>query len=256
MARGRAIMTYFGTFLVVAAQVVVLPNALAFEESRTEYGARLRLTSMPVRVRLDIPVPGFLDGGRAALLRAIATWNARACSSPLLVLTEDDDDVFIEVTSVQEHWEFGPAIAAHTAVESDPFLGDIRHVVIKIDARRQWSQETMVPANAIDLESVLLHELGHALGLDHSRNQDAAMRAGIKPGQSRRLLHEDDVRGICAVTKTTVFGESNSASNVLSTLWHSKWLLVMMVFFGAGAVTIVGAFLRVAKRRPSMCEVL
>ena len=256
MDRGRAIMKFFGTFLVVAAQVVVLPNALAFEESRTEYGARLRLTSLPVRVRFDTPVPGFSDGGRAALLRAIATWNARACSSPLLVLTEEEDDVLIEVAAILEHWEFGAAIAAHSAVESDPFLGDIRHVVIKIDARRKWSQEAVVAANAIDLESVFLHELGHALGLDHSRNQDAAMRAGIKPGQTRRILHEDDVRGICAVTKTTVFGTNNSVSSICATLWHSKWLLAMMLFFVVGVVVIVSGFIRAAKRRQSMCEAL
>jgi len=249
-------MRFFVALLVVAAQVVVLPNVLAFEESRTEYGARLRLTSLPVRVRLDTPVPGFSDGGRAALLRAIATWNARACSSPLLVLTEEEDDVLIEVTTILEHWEFGAVIAAHSAVESDPFRGDIRHVVIKIDGRRQWSQENVVPANAIDLESVFLHELGHALGLDHSRNQDAAMRAGIKPGQTRRTLHDDDVRGICAVTKTMAFGTSSSASSIGRTLWHSKWLLAMMLFFVVGVGIIVSAILRGAKWRQSICEAL
>lgn len=254
MAYGCVVMRFLALLLVVAAQVVALPNALAFEESRTEYGAVLRLTSLPVRVRFDSPVPGFFDGGRAALLGAIATWNARACSSPLLVMTDEEDDVLIEVIPILENWEFGAAIAAHTAVESDAFRGDIQHVIIKIDARRQWSQENVVPASAIDLESVFLHELGHALGLDHSRNSDAAMRAGIKPGQSRRILYDDDVRGICARTKMTLFDETNSMSNVGLTLRHLKWLFAMGLFFVVGVGVIACALIRSAKRRQSMCE--
>src|SRR5688572_276347 len=88
----RAVSRFFWMLLVVlAAQVVALPNVLAYEQGRTEYGARLRLTSLPARVRLDAPVPDLFDGGRPPLLRAIAEWNARACSSPLFVMTEEDD---------------------------------------------------------------------------------------------------------------------------------------------------------------------
>jgi hypothetical protein len=248
-------MRFVWTLLVVvSAQVAVLPNSLAYEGSRTEYGARLRLTSLPVRVRLDTPVPGFADGGQAALLRAIATWNARACSSPLLVMTEEKDDVLIEVIPILDNWEFGSTIAAHAAVESDPFQGDIRHVVIKVDARRKWSQDTVVPSNAIDLESVFLHELGHALGLDHSRNQDAAMRAGLKPGQARRTLYYDDVAGICAVTQSVAFGGSNSMSNVGRRLWHTKWFLVMVLVFAVGIYVNASACVRRTIRWHSKCR--
>jgi hypothetical protein len=254
MVHRRAVVRFVWTLLVVAAaQVAALSNTLAFEESRSEYGARLRLTSLPVRVRLDTPVPGFFDGGRAALLRAIATWNARACSSPLLVMTEDEDDVLIEIVPILEHWRFGSAIAAHTAVESDPFQGDIRHVVIELDARRTWSQEPTITSNAIDLESVFLHEIGHALGLEHSRNQDAVMRAGLQLGETRRVLHDDDVAGICAMTKATLFGGSSSMSHIGLTLWRSKWLFVMTLLFVIGICIVASAFIRRTIRRHSTC---
>jgi hypothetical protein len=229
----RAVCRLFGTLLVMlVAQVVALPNVLAYEEGRTEYGARLRLTSLPARVRLDTPVPDLFDGGRPPLLRAIATWNAGACSSPLLVMTEEDDDVLIEVRPILDGWKYGPAIAAHTSVESDPFQGDIRHVIIEIDATRKWSDAAAVPSGAIDLESVLLHELGHAVGLEHSRNQDAIMRAGIKPGQARRILHDDDGAGVCSIVKT--FHGNGTVLAFMKNLWRSKSLFMTTLLFAAG----------------------
>lgn len=237
----RAVLSWVGLFFVVmAAQVAVLPNVLAYEESRTEYGAPLRLASLPVRVRLDTPVPGFADGGNAALLRAIATWNARACVSPVLVLTEEDDGVLVEIASVREKWSFGSAIVAHTTVESEPFQGDIRHVVIEIDAQRKWSQDTVIASDAVDLESVFLHELGHALGLDHSRHPEAALRAGIKPGQMRRTLHADDIAGVCALTnKTAVVRTSLSAGDFVRSIRRSETLAWTFLLFVVG-VCVVG----------------
>lgn len=224
--------------MLVATQMLVEPHALAFEETRTEYGVRLRLTSFPVRVRFDAPVPGLSDGGQVALLRAIASWNARACSSPLLVMTDDEDDTLVEIVPVVDHWKFGSAIAAHTAVESEPFGGEVRHVIIEIDARRKWSQEMEVSPDALDLESILLHELGHALGLEHSRQDEAVMRAGIKTGQTRRTLHADDLAGVCAVTSRVVLGKDESLASFGRTFWRAKGVLgvLVLVFLGAGVV--------------------
>lgn len=242
MIRGCVVPRFVWTLLVVVvAQVAVVPTSLAYEASRTEYGARLRLTSLPARVRLDTPVPGVVEGGRPSLLRAIASWNARACASPMLVLTDEDDDVLIEIVPIEHDWKYGPVIAAHTAVESEPFHGNVRHVVIEIDARRPWSQDHQVSPDALDLESVLLHEIGHALGLDHSRNQDAVMRAGIKLGQTRRVLHDDDIAGVCSVTEIMFTGKSKSLADIGRILWIYKWLVWMGVFFVAGASVIANA---------------
>lgn len=55
-------------------------------------------------------------------------------------------------------------------------------------------------ARGIDLESVLTHELGHFLGLGHSDVRDAVMRPRYDPSEDDlRLLHSDDIQGICAV---------------------------------------------------------
>lgn len=245
MIRGTTILSFFGVFVVMmAAQVAVLPKAMAYEETRTEMGVRLRLTSLPARVRLDTPVPGLSDGGQAAVLRSIFNWNAQSCVSPLFVLTDEDDGVSIEIVPVVDGWRYGSAIAAHTRVDSDQYRGDIRHVVIEIDGRRKWSEGAEVAADALDLESILLHELGHAVGLDHSRNSDAIMRAGIKPGQTRRRLHEDDLVGICDILKYSQPRDVGSWAHLVRLAQWSPWFLASILFVWSGVIVIGAALIK------------
>jgi hypothetical protein len=53
---------------------------------------------------------------------------------------------------------------------------------------------------AFDLRVVLTHELGHLLGIGHSRSKEATMYPGVETGDtSPRALSADDVAAICAV---------------------------------------------------------
>lgn len=55
----------------------------------------------------------------------------------------------------------------------------------------------------IDLLSVVTHEAGHFLGLDHTREPQATMGSGYTPGSIRpRKLAADDISGICAIYPT------------------------------------------------------
>ncbi|MDI1443399.1 matrixin family metalloprotease [Polyangium sp. 6x1] len=201
MIRARAVLVFVRATLGVLVALSFTPPAWGYEHGRSEYGARLRLASLPARVRLATPVPGFFDGGRGALLRAMATWSSVHCDAREVSFVEANsgEEALIEVRPVSSGWRHGPVIAAHTDVESDKWTGEIRRVVIELDATRRWSDAEVVPADALDLETVLLHEIGHAAGLAHSGHTSAVMRAGLKPGHAaRRALDPDDVAGICA----------------------------------------------------------
>ncbi|MDC3955986.1 matrixin family metalloprotease [Polyangium jinanense] len=201
MMWARAVLVFVRVSLAMFVALSFTPEAWGYEHGRSEYGARLHLTSLPARVRLATPVPGLSDGGRGAMLRAMATWSRVVCGASGFSFVEANagEDAPIEVRAVLSGWRHGPAIGAHTDVESDKFTGNIQRVVIELDATRRWSDAENVPADALDLETVLLHELGHAAGLAHSGQTSAVMRAGLKPGHApRRALDPDDVAGICA----------------------------------------------------------
>jgi hypothetical protein len=49
-----------------------------------------------------------------------------------------------------------------------------------------------------DVQSIITHEVGHFLGLAHSKNRKATMFATYAPGSLDRSLSNDDEAGICA----------------------------------------------------------
>ena len=51
-----------------------------------------------------------------------------------------------------------------------------------------------------DVQNILTHELGHALGLDHSTNTEATMYGSAERGETKkRDLHTDDLNGYWAI---------------------------------------------------------
>lgn len=64
-----------------------------------------------------------------------------------------------------------------------------------LDINENWTLETRNGRDQpIDLYTVVLHEIGHALGMEHTSVEDALMWADYTG--SRRFLHQDDLTGI------------------------------------------------------------
>ena len=67
---------------------------------------------------------------------------------------------------------------------------------MQIDPDWSW---TIGSTPSTDLQSVVLHEFGHALGLDHSSDTNAVMFASYKGGTLKRTPNADDRGGIVSL---------------------------------------------------------
>ncbi|MGH3800560.1 MAG: matrixin family metalloprotease [Pseudonocardiaceae bacterium] len=81
---------------------------------------------------------------------------------------------------------------------------------IHFDEAETWAHSH--GSGNVDLESVALHEIGHAIGLRHSGLSDAVMFFAINT--QRRQLHEADIRGIKSRYPPVVFAPAQRAVTV------------------------------------------
>ncbi|KAI4332147.1 hypothetical protein L6164_017080 [Bauhinia variegata] len=70
-----------------------------------------------------------------------------------------------------------------------------------LDADENWSTDAQVKSSQYDLIWVVIHEIGHLLGLQHSVDTNAIMYAYMTPGVNKDYLGEDDIDGIKALYK-------------------------------------------------------
>ena len=97
-------------------------------------------------------------------------------------------------------WMYGSGVIALTTVTAEPATGAIVDADIEVnDAGFRFCVAPCGP-DQMHLGAVILHEAGHLLGMDHSADPTAVMRAGApKSIAAMPKLQSDDIAGICAV---------------------------------------------------------
>jgi hypothetical protein len=88
---------------------------------------------------------------------------------------------------------------AKTTVSYDTETGEILDADIEMN--HAYNEYTTGDELIVyDLQSILTHELGHLVGLDHTLDYNATMNAGYQQGTTElRTLELDDIEGVCAV---------------------------------------------------------
>jgi hypothetical protein len=183
---------------------LAVPTAAAFERARSEYGASVFWPGGEVP-QPEAP-PGLGPGAQAAAERAFQVWAAAPCGA--LRVARAPGPRRVRLALVREGWSHGASEVAYTTLDVDRNSGEIRGALVELNGAYAFEGGP----DGLDLEQILTHEAGHALGLAHSFDRQAVMHGGHRPGAPRRPLQPDDIAGICAIYPRSSAGAPGASS--------------------------------------------
>jgi uncharacterized protein (TIGR03382 family) len=148
---------------------------------------------------------GYVQGGTN---RNLILWRNAACASA--VPANDPCLTQGGCSNKYDCWDGDSSAIAITTTTSVTSTGEILDTDIELnDAAFAFTTADGPPCPpggprvgcvAYDVQNTVTHEAGHTMGLGHSSDQTATMYALAPSGEtSKRILHPDDVQGICAI---------------------------------------------------------
>lgn len=165
----------------------------------------------------DLPVPYWVnnagsedipdDSEFTAVQNAFETWTDVGCSymvfagqglTPTTPSTDGTYDGY-NVVGWMTQAEWGGDLPPEALAVNQFWYRNDRLLEFDITFFEDHLWGTQGQGDRFDVQSVALHEAGHALSLGHTYIPDAVMYPYIAKGQIKRTLHQDDINGICTI---------------------------------------------------------
>jgi len=186
--------------LPILSAVVFVSAASAYSFMRDEAGNALSWAEPDAFLYLnpsnDQGIPE--DEVQDAFIAAVAAWNGSGADIRL----HDEGNHDLAESAVDQvnliwfdsAWPQDPTLVAKASVYAQNATIVAADIALNT---ADFSFTTGEDADRMDLQSVLTHELGHLLGLDHSEDAEATMFATTELGEtSKRSLRPDDQNGL------------------------------------------------------------
>jgi hypothetical protein len=164
-----------------------------------------------------VPVDGTFDDAITAIQNAANEWNdwqnsymhggsefkfvydgTTAVNQPI-----DDGINAIIFSNTQCPWGSGCMAATWTHHQANGVMTGFDIVLYDKRAgdgiQLHWQAVGGPGTGQVDVWTIVLHEMGHALGLDHSNFSSVVMGTTVGIGSTRRYLYSDDINGILAL---------------------------------------------------------
>ncbi|MBI5609581.1 MAG: matrixin family metalloprotease [Deltaproteobacteria bacterium] len=189
--------------IVLAALTAWSTSAFGFDVYRDETGRVLTFPQRSVAVYVrptGLPAGVTAPGLLAAVEAALETWaKVPGTQSPLVLagLSAEATGFDVDIAFESKYKVVGGEVLAKTRRWADAD-GHLVRAEIRLNARDvQWAKSAAGSSTQVtaDLQGILTHHLGHALGLDHSRRADATMYF-YGTSATLRTLSVDDQRGL------------------------------------------------------------
>jgi len=156
-------------------------------------------SAVPFHLLITSSVPPKYD---SAILKAVNTWNARKGmtlieahrdnAAPNSVGSDGVNGIYwlTEWSSDQQNEQ------GRTSIKWD--ISKLKEVDIKINAKnfKFYTDTDSDKTGKISLESLILHELGHAMGLKHIEQSDSVMQPYLATGKDRNTPGNIDINSL------------------------------------------------------------